>query len=865
MAVAGLVVALLVAANAVALRIETEHARREPAVRRAEHASDLAQRLERALTTEIAKAAALAGGMARSRTPGDEFPKLIEATDVSHGGAYRSAAWLNGDGTCEFAWTCTTEGVLRPGARLTGGAWEEALRRARQERRGQVVSVDRVSNPGEMLIVVPATSGEGTSPGFQGYVAARLAVSSPLEPVLAASHQAEYEAAVTSDGVPLAASTSGGTIDPADAATETRVVGVLNRSFEVRVRAAGPALDAGWGGVAAYRALWPGWLALVAAAGFWFYAHRRWRADASVAHRQLEAVRSLTEAAGVVSAAPGSAQQALDGLARTARDLFRTRVATVWVIGERDGRAAVIARACNPFQPLGLTYTLDDLPGTRECLRGGGGGVVVVDDVDRETGGRVNTDILRAHGLRSAMIVPLTLGGRVIGTLFLGHDRRDAFSDSDRRLARLLGSQAGVILASVELLGQKDAALAAQKELTRRHEALFQIATEIFRAPDLEASLQRMSDTAPVLLGVDLCVVSLRDGPDVARVAAVTGNYANCVGERTTVTNVNIGRVWQSKRPLVIEDAREDATLNPQFRYRMHVGAVMYLPLVGQDGEAIGAMTLVRHEPASFTPEQRELADLLAARAAVAIETSRLHDDARRAADAQAMLLRELNHRVKNNLASIVALLAMDRPPMPQDALAWVNRVGERIATMARTHELFVGGNDRVEVQDLVARLLPALTLIKPRGSDVQTDFIGPRVELDTERAVSLAMVLNELCWNGLEHGTPVDGVLRIRGNSTRAGRLVLEVEDQGCHGDIAGEHGFGGHGDGVSAADGSGHEFAVATATAASGRGTGLRLVEGLVSRELRGRFTVTRTVAGGTIARVEFPLEHGGSVDVS
>jgi two-component sensor histidine kinase len=275
-------------------------------------------------------------------------------------------------------------------------------------------------------------------------------------------------------------------------------------------------------------------------------------------------------------------------------------------------------------------------------------------------------------------------------------------------------------------------------------------------------------------------------------------------------------------------------------------------------------MSLIRHAPGPFSPEMRELADLLAARAAVAIETARLHEDALRAAQAQAMLLRELNHRVKNNLASIVALLAMDRPPMPADALAWVNRVGDRIATMARTHELFIGGNDRVELRDLVARLLPALTLIKPRGAEVQTDFEGPKVELDTERAVSLAMVLNELCWNGLEHGTPEDGVLRIRGRAPHDGGLVIEVEDQG-RGKMSGaDHGIGGHGDTVSGADGNGHGSLVAGAPA-SGRGTGLRLVEGLVSRELRGRFAVARTAAGGTVARVEFPLEHGESANVS
>jgi two-component sensor histidine kinase len=263
-------------------------------------------------------------------------------------------------------------------------------------------------------------------------------------------------------------------------------------------------------------------------------------------------------------------------------------------------------------------------------------------------------------------------------------------------------------------------------------------------------------------------------------------------------------------------------------------------------------MTLVRHAPGAFPAAQREMADLLAARAAVAIETAQLHEASRRAAQTQKMLLRELNHRVKNNLASIVALLTLDRPPMPPDALAWVNRVGERITTMARTHELFVGGGDRVDLRELIAKLLPALSLIKPAGAEVRTDLENGRVELGTERAVSLAMVLNELCWNGLEHGTRPGGILWVRGHGPRDGRIVLEVEDQGSDGEL------------VSARGSNGHRT-TELSTRSDGRGTGLRLVEGLVSRELGGRFSVARSADGGTVARVEIPMETDGPVGVS
>jgi two-component sensor histidine kinase len=212
---------------------------------------------------------------------------------------------------------------------------------------------------------------------------------------------------------------------------------------------------------------------------------------------------------------------------------------------------------------------------------------------------------------------------------------------------------------------------------------------------------------------------------------------------------------------------------------------------------------------------------------------------------------------VKNNLASIVTLLSIERPDMSPEALAWLNRASERIATMARTHELFVGGRERVDLRDLVAKLLPALSLIKPAGADVRADLDGVDVELGTERAVGLAMVLNELCWNALEHGTSPNGVLLIRARGAEGRRLVLEIEDDG-----------GGERPPTQAPGAAGNTNVDGNSLKACGthgRGTGLRLVEGLVSRELRGTFVMNRTPAGGMIARVEIPLEHAEAVRLS
>src|SRR5213593_3201698 len=153
-----------------------------------------------------------------------------------------------------------------------------------------------------------------------------------------------------------------------------------------------------------------------------------------------------------------------------------------------------------------------------------------------------------------------------------------------------------------------------------------------------------------------------------------------------------------------------------------------------------------------------------------------------RDAQAKAILLRELHHRVKNNLAGIVGLLSMHEPDLSPSAQQWLVRVRERIGTMARAHDLFSGGIERVSLQQLVQQVLPSLSVLTPPGVAVKVNTGELDVTFDTSRAVSLAMVLHELCTNALVHGLDGKGTLTISARRTDRG-AIIEVSDEGEHG----------------------------------------------------------------------------------
>lgn len=119
------------------------------------------------------------------------------------------------------------------------------------------------------------------------------------------------------------------------------------------------------------------------------------------------------------------------------------------------------------------------------------------------------------------------------------------------------------------------------------------------------------------------------------------------------------------------------------------------------------------------------------------------------ARDRADLLAREINHRVKNLFAVILAIVRMGAKEAPE-AKAASERMAERIGALLTAHEVTQGAIDerRAALQDLVET-----TLAPYRSQRLTATVEGPAVMLSAKRASPLGLVLHELTTNSVKYG----------------------------------------------------------------------------------------------------------------
>lgn len=115
----------------------------------------------------------------------------------------------------------------------------------------------------------------------------------------------------------------------------------------------------------------------------------------------------------------------------------------------------------------------------------------------------------------------------------------------------------------------------------------------------------------------------------------------------------------------------------------------------------------------------------------------------------------EIHHRVKNNLQTIISLLRLQRRRITNaDARTAFSETMSRIFSISLTHEILAQkGVDDVEIKEMLSRMLNnAKSYIIPDDLDLNIEIVGDCIEMNSDTATSISMVVNELVQNCIKH-----------------------------------------------------------------------------------------------------------------
>ncbi len=427
--------------------------------------------------------------------------------------------------------------------------------------------------------------------------------------------------------------------------------------------------------------------------------------------------------------------------------------------------------------------------------------------------------------LRSVLSVPIIfftvekLEGVITVQMYDSH----AFSDEDANFLEIVAGQLAMSIENGRLYEQTDEELRRKvHELSTLHRVSALVASTLV----LDNVLTMIVGHAVQLSGADRSVLFELD-PATQQLTAVASHGFDDPGISRTLLHVGqccAGKVVQSGEPRMHVDCmhcEESCFLHDHPDARRDQHSVLCVPLNARHGP-LGALCVFSSQRHLLNNHQLQLVMTFANVAAIAMENARLFEQTREGLRTKEVLLREMHHRVKNNLQQVASILNMQRrrakvPEAEQILLECV----DRIQGIAATHDLLSSAEFGMARPDEIARKIVGIVRgnLVPPHLRIRFHIGATPFHIPSEQATTLAIALNEIIANAIEHGFEGRDHGEIRISGQRIGdHIIVRVADDG--------RGLPDH-------------FSVQSSS-----GMGLQLVNGLVKSDLHGVFDVFSAV---------------------
>ena len=303
---------------------------------------------------------------------------------------------------------------------------------------------------------------------------------------------------------------------------------------------------------------------------------------------------------------------------------------------------------------------------------------------------------------------------------------------------------------------------------------LYQVGQTLTSTLDLDQVIVNLLEEVYRLMRVDACSVWLTDietGELVCRQAI--GHQNEAVHGWRLPPGVGLsGAVVRNGKSLITPDAWADGRYfkGVEERIKLPLRSIITLPLRVRSG-VIGVLQVMDRRLGRFDAVDQRLLEPLAVTAAVAIENARLYEQAQQEAKTKALLLRDVNHRVVNNLTMVMSILDTERRrPLDDkaDFHAVLDDVANRINGMVNVHRMLSSAQwIPLNLRDVVTEVITAALSGSPIRERIVVTVKAPDrpLRMSSKQTITVALMLNELSTNSIKYafGNRAQGRIYVR------------------------------------------------------------------------------------------------------
>lgn len=260
----------------------------------------------------------------------------------------------------------------------------------------------------------------------------------------------------------------------------------------------------------------------------------------------------------------------------------------------------------------------------------------------------------------------------------------------------------------------------------------------------------------------------------------IEGNRAADVRFGAVTADVMLGALSDTPEPELLTFVRRCTASTALLPGRISIAGratKIYGARIGEPNpKRLVALRLAPEAPSEFALLTRKI-DELNAEVANRRRTQALLEES---LSEKLVLLRELHHRVKNNIQFVLGLFsARRRQPGPPELMDFLDVASQRLLAIGTVQQLMYQAESIgcVDAAEFVRRLCDAIAAtLDPR---ITVTANADSAEIGADNAFALALILNELVTNAAKHGVPEGGTIRI-GLHVDGPEAVLTVEDDG-------------------------------------------------------------------------------------